>query len=53
MRDYPGNVRELKAKVRELVVTSHGDLGRMISLALNGDSVTKCEQLKRILELTN
>jgi transcriptional regulator with GAF, ATPase, and Fis domain len=52
VRDYLGNVRELKAAVRELVLKSHGSSSRMVDLVLNDDSMTECERLRRILEVT-
>jgi DNA-binding NtrC family response regulator len=52
VRDYPGNVRELRARVNELVLSSRGDLLRMLRLALNGQSPGEREMLRRLLELT-
>jgi two-component system NtrC family response regulator len=51
-REYPGNVRELRARVNELKFASHGNVHQMIRLALNGNSPGECETLRRLLELT-
>ncbi len=51
-RDYPGNVRELRARVNELALASRGDLSQMLVLALNGGSPGECEVLRRLLEST-
>jgi DNA-binding NtrC family response regulator/tetratricopeptide (TPR) repeat protein len=52
LREYPGNVRDLSARLRELFVTSGGLLSRMVDQALESDSVDPSEQLVRILKLT-
>jgi transcriptional regulator with PAS, ATPase and Fis domain len=51
--DYPGNVRQLKAKMKQLVKSSNGDINEMIHITLKDDSITERDRLSRVLESTN
>lgn len=49
--EWPGNVREVRAKVQQLVVASQGDLDRMVELALGDGSDSTQERLLAALEI--
>ncbi len=51
-QEWPGNVRELIAQLRCLYMTSHGDLERMIDLALGDGIRSEVEKLTKVLEMT-
>lgn len=52
-RSWPGNVRQLRAEIRHLWLLSHGDLSRMIELAVAGEATSEPEQLLEVLERAN
>lgn len=47
---YPGNIRQLRARVRQLYVVSHGDVAQMVAHAVPGDS--ELERLRNALACT-
>lgn len=47
---YPGNIRQLRSRVRQLYVLSQGDLNRMLARAVPGD--TELERLRYTLACT-
>jgi DNA-binding NtrC family response regulator/tetratricopeptide (TPR) repeat protein len=51
-RDWPGNVRQLKAEIDRLFVMASGDVGAMLSLLREGD-LSEREILEKALEETN
>lgn len=53
LHQYPGNVRELQAKVKELLVTVGLDIRGILDLALSDSFQSACEQLEATLDFTN
>ncbi len=49
---WPGNVRDLRSRVKQLTITAQGDLGRMHTLALSATHEPDADRLLRILEST-
>ena len=53
LREYPGNVRELKFRVNELLMATGGNLSGMVDLALDDALPTEKERLEIVLEYTD
>jgi two-component system NtrC family response regulator len=50
-RPWPGNVRELEIKVKRLTLLSHGDIARMVDLAI-GELPSKKDETQAALDRT-
>ena len=53
LRKYPGNVRELKSRVNELLIAAGGNLSKMVDLALDETLPSEKEQLEAVLKYTD